>query len=255
MVHDVDGTTLLLQHLGNPLLFFALLVGADVADEGNASVLGSSGAAPAVLDSNTLLRVDANGLAGVEVDGGIRLRGGLGQRAGSAEDAVREVLFDADLAKGSLDTGQSGRRDDSQAVLLLLVQLLEDIDDAGAGLGLGLQLLDDLAQLALNVCVEFLRGQLEVVLLGERDHHATEVLADEVLQQGGAGVAVGDALLLEDLIGEFGAGLESELLGEDEGVVAVEQDLLDLQRVRGKISRDASNDDGGVIPWAFWRIR
>jgi len=36
-------------------------------------------------------------------------------------------------------------------------------------------------------------------------------------------------VLLEDLVGELGAGLECERLGQDERVVAIEEDLLDLE--------------------------
>jgi len=40
-------------------------------------------------------------------------------------------------------------------------------------------------------------------------------------------------VLFEDLVGEFGAGLEGERFGKDERVVAVKEDLLDL---RGTVS-------------------
>jgi hypothetical protein len=43
-----------------------------------------------------------------------------------------------------------------------------------------------------------------------------------------AGVAVGDVAGGEDLVGELGAGFESEGFGEDEGVVAVEEEGCDL---------------------------
>ena len=35
-------------------------------------------------------------------------------------------------------------------------------------------------------------------------------------------------MFLEDLVGEVGASLESKTLGENEGVVAVEKNVLDL---------------------------
>jgi hypothetical protein len=47
-----------------------------------------------------------------------------------------------------------------------------------------------------------------------------------------ASEAVGDTLGFEDLIGEFGAGLESERFGKDEGIITVEEDFFDL-RVKG----------------------
>jgi hypothetical protein len=42
------------------------------------------------------------------------------------------------------------------------------------------------------------------------------------------GVAVLDLVFLEDLVGEICASLEGELLRENEGVVAIEEDILDL---------------------------
>jgi hypothetical protein len=53
-------------------------------------------------------------------------------------------------------------------------------------------------------------------------------LADEVAEELRAGVAVGDVFGGEDLVGELGAGFEGEGFGEDEGVVAVEEEVLDL---------------------------
>jgi hypothetical protein len=39
-------------------------------------------------------------------------------------------------------------------------------------------------------------------------------------------------VLVEELIGEFCACFEGEAFGEDEGVVAVEENILDLAKVR-----------------------
>jgi len=105
---------------------------------------------------------------------------------------------------------------------------IEFLHDTRARLGLLLEGLDDLAEFLGNVRVELFVGQGEVVLLAEGDHHATEVLADKVLEERGASVAFWSALLLENLIGQLGAGLEGEFLGKDEGVVAVEKDGGDL---------------------------
>ena len=67
------------------------------------------------------------------------------------------------------------------------------------------------------------------VLLGlEGLEHAAEVVSDKVLEQLLGRVALRLALLLEDLIGELGAGLEGETLRLAECVVAVEQDVLGL---------------------------
>jgi hypothetical protein len=67
------------------------------------------------------------------------------------------------------------------------------------------------------------------VQLLQRREHAAEVLADELLDQGLAGEALLDVATGGDLVDEVGAGLEGELLGEDERVVAVEQKSSDLQ--------------------------
>lgn len=69
-------------------------------------------------------------------------------------------------------------------------------------------------------------GEVEVFLQG--DDHAAEVLADEVVEQLGAGVAFLDFVFGEDLVGEVGAGFEGEFFAEDEGVVAVEEDFGNL---------------------------
>lgn len=64
----------------------------------------------------------------------------------------------------------------------------------------------------------------------QRGEHAAEVLADELGDERLAGELDGDVALGADLVDEVCAGLEGELLGEDEGVVAVEEDGVDLER-------------------------
>jgi hypothetical protein len=56
-------------------------------------------------------------------------------------------------------------------------------------------------------------------------------LADKLLQEGGSSVALVLAMLFKNFVGKLGAGLESKLLGEDEGVVAVEEDCSGLRTV------------------------
>jgi len=70
---------------------------------------------------------------------------------------------------------------------------------------------------------------VEVVLVAQREQHAAEVLADEFGHQGGAGIVGLDVVFGEDGVGELGAGREGEGFGEDEGVVAVEEEGGDLR--------------------------
>ena len=93
------------------------------------------------------------------------------------------------------------------------------------------QLGDNLVLLPLDVFLELIHGQLELVLGLERDHHTTEVLADKVLDELGAGVTVREATLFEDFIGKISTRFEGQLFREDESVVAVEEDFGDLQDV------------------------
>jgi hypothetical protein len=58
--------------------------------------------------------------------------------------------------------------------------------------------------------------------------HATEVVADKVLEQRVGCVALFDVVFLHDDVGEVGAGLEGETLRLDERVIAVEHDVLGL---------------------------
>jgi len=63
----------------------------------------------------------------------------------------------------------------------------------------------------------------------EGGEHAAEVLADKLLDESLAGEAHVDLAGLADLVDETSAGLEGQLLGKDEGVVAVEQEGVDLE--------------------------
>ena len=66
------------------------------------------------------------------------------------------------------------------------------------------------------------------MLLLQTNHHAAEVLADEVLEEAMRRVACLDAMLLEELVGQVAAGFECKFLREAKSVVAVEQNVLDL---------------------------
>jgi hypothetical protein len=68
------------------------------------------------------------------------------------------------------------------------------------------------------------------------DEHALELLADELLDQAVGGVARDDVVLDKDHIDEVGAGFKGKVFGEDERVVAVEEEGGDLWRcqLRGR---------------------
>lgn len=211
-------------------LLLVAVVAADVADDGDTGTDGAQSTGLAILHSDRLLSRLIAHLEGVEVDGGVRLRGRRGERGGSAEDTVgveKPVL--PDLLDGGLNTTESGRGDHRHVVLALVVELLEFFASTDTGLRLRIELGDDLILLFLHEPLQLVRAQLKLVLGLERDHHATEVLAHEILDELVAGVAVGNVVLLKDLIGKIGAGFEGQLLREDQGVVAIEEDLGDLR--------------------------
>jgi len=58
--------------------------------------------------------------------------------------------------------------------------------------------------------------------------HAAEVLADELFEEILLSVSCGDAMFMEDFVGQIGAGLEGQTFGLNEGVVAIEENVLDL---------------------------
>ena len=62
------------------------------------------------------------------------------------------------------------------------------------------------------------------------DEHVAKVVADEVLKERIGIIAGVDLVLLEHLVGEIGTCLEGETLRLAEGVVTVEEDVLDLER-------------------------
>lgn len=66
-------------------------------------------------------------------------------------------------------------------------------------------------------------------------------------------VAVGDVARGEDLVGEFGAGFEGEGFGEDEGVVAVEEEGCYLWRCQLRCAmRDWAADGAGEAGCEVW---
>jgi len=66
------------------------------------------------------------------------------------------------------------------------------------------------------------------VLLLQSVEHAAEVLADKVFEQLVRRVVGVDLVLVQQLVGQIGAGFEGEALRHHERVVAVEEDIFDL---------------------------
>lgn len=230
----------MLELLSHLQLLVVIGVAPNVGDAVDTGTDGAERTRLAVLDGNGLLGLLATFVKSMEVDGRVRLGGRLGQGAGSAENQFGvEPLILADLLDGSPNTAESGRRNDGHVILLGVVEVLQHLVDTDARLGLLVQLDDDLVLLLLDVVLKLFLGQLELVLGLKRDHHSTEVLTDEVLDELRAGVTVRDATLLEDFIGEISTRLEGQLFREDESVVAVEEKLSNLEtcqltRIRSK---------------------
>lgn len=236
-MHNIKSAKLLAEELdhGVQLLLALLVVGSDVSQKGDAGVLGSGGTASAVLDGDALAGLVAELLAGVKVDGRVRLGDGGVDAAGSGEDAdvgLVEELVHLGLLNGGDDAGHGGGGDDGHVVLLVLLELLEDLNDVLAGFSLCTEVRNGGVELLGDPLVELVGGDGEAVTGAEAGHHAAEVLADELVHELGAAIALLEAELLENLVGELSAGLERGVLGENERVIAVEEKALDLTRER-----------------------
>ena len=226
--HDV-GRAVIFQELAHLILFVAGLVDADVADDVDARPHGAQGATLTILDGDALGRVLADGLAGEQVNGRVRLRRRVRQGRGGAEDVVRrEKLGLVDFLDGSLDSAQRRRRHDGHAVLFRSRQFLQFRVDARARLRFLLERRDHPVFFLLDVALQFRRLHREVVFLLEAAHHAAEVLPDEVGEELWARVAHVDLLFLQDFVGEFGAGFECQFFRQDERIVAIEKKLRNL---------------------------
>ena len=92
------------------------------------------------------------------------------------------------------------------------------------------QLLGDLVELTVDELVLLIFTHLEVMLLHESLDHPAEVHAHEVGEEAIDGVGLVDVVLLHDLVGKVGACFEGETLRLAESVVAVEEDILDLNK-------------------------
>lgn len=222
-------STRILQSLFH-LRLVLLLVRSHVANDLDARAGAAQRAALAVLNGDALRRRAAQLLERVQVDGRVGLARGRLERRRRREDHVAgEVLVLADLFNGRLDAAQRRRGDDGHRVLVgrgKLLQLLVDADARAQG---GAELGNHGVLLHGDVLFQVGGGDLDAVALLQGEEHAAEVLADKLLDEGGAGEAQVDVALGVDLVDEVGAGLKGELLGEDKGVVAVEEEGGDLQ--------------------------
>lgn len=231
VLHHSHSTTLTQQHLllGLNLLQSLIFIAPHIPNQWNARPLRRSSTTLTILHCHTLLRLDPNNLARMQVHRGIRLTRRLRQaRRGTKHPILSKILVHARLLDTRLHTAQRARADHRHAVFALLAHLVEHGHDADARLRLFVELLNDLAQFALDVAVFGGLVEGEVVARLEAFEHAAEVLADEVFEELRARVAIGEVVLFEYLVGELGAGFEGEGFGEDERVVAVEEDVFDL---------------------------
>lgn len=232
VVHDHLGLALLgdgIGHLLHLLFAFFNLVDADIGDQGDAGAHACRGTRLRVFNGQGLLRLDAELLAGVEVYGRVGLGGRRVQRTGSRVHLVfAEETEQVGLLQGCQDTRLGRGRDDSHRVTLLLspLELLRHAGALGAFLA---ELLGDLAQLPSDVVLTLLITHGEVVLLLQTDEHVAEVVAHKVLQERIGVVAGVNLVLLQHLVGEIRTCLERQTLRLAERVVAVEQDILDLE--------------------------
>ena len=207
--HDANAQPL--KRLRHLLLLLAAAVAPDVADGRNTGANGTQCPALAVLHRHALPRLLPNDLAGVEVDGRIGLGGRNRERSGGAEDVVfGEVFGLVDFFDAGHDAAERAGADDGEPVLLVLVQLVEFFGAADAGLGVLLQFGNYPVLFHGYVLLQFRAGDGEVEFLLQVHDHAAEVLADEVVEEFGTGVAVWDVIFGEDLVGEVGAGFEGE---------------------------------------------
>jgi hypothetical protein len=91
----------------------------------------------------------------------------------------------------------------------------------------------NLVFLLLDTTLLVLRSELYAVFPGDRVKHAAKVHVQVFFNQVRAGVSVGDAVGFENAVQDLGTRFESEFFREDEGVVAVGDELLPAYRQLG----------------------
>jgi len=232
ILHDSKAFGLLSENLGHLVhLFWALLdtIDTNVGNAWDTSSHGSRSTRLAVFHSDGIGILDTKLLAGIVVDLWIRLARWWVERGSSRVDVLRlEESVKVALLEGSDNTRLSRGRDNRHWVSLALgpFQLLCDIwalDSLLAELG------SDSVQLLGDVLLKLGIGQLEAVLLLQTLEHASEVVANEVLEESLSGVSLVDLLLCHEFVGEIGTCLEGQVLRLAQGVITVKENILDLQ--------------------------
>ena len=87
-----------------------------------------------------------------------------------------------------------------------------------------LELGNDSILLGTDILLEVIGADFDLMQLLEGEEHASEVLTNEFLDEGFTCETGLEFTAFADFIDEVGASLESELLGEDESVVAIEEE-------------------------------
>lgn len=204
IVHDDLAFAVILQNLRHLLhLLFTILDSVD-ANVANARDVGSHGGRSTtftIFYSNTLFILDSKLFTSKVVDLRIGLAG-RGDQAGSraVDVLVPEVFHEVGLFERSDDARLSARADDRHGVAHLL-DLLELFGNVRARLRFCHELRNHLTQLGLDILLQLLRGHGEAVQLLQAQHHAAEVLPDELFEEAFSGVGCGDVMFPEKFVG------------------------------------------------------
>lgn len=233
VVHDDLAFALLREDLGHLLHLLLTLLDAidtNVTDARDARSHRGCSTTLAVLDSDTFSVLHSQLLAREVVDLRVGLAG-RGVQAGSStvDMLVGEVFVNTSLLERGNNTGLGRGANDGQRVALLL-EGFQLLGSSRAGSALLAQLGGDRTELTVNVGINILGRHGELVLVLKAYKHATEVEANEILEQLLNSIALGIIFLVfvEDLVSQVGAGLEGQAFRQAEGVVAVKKDVADL---------------------------
>jgi hypothetical protein len=222
ILHD-NSTARIRQHLPH-LFLLALLIAPRIPNRLNLCSICSSRTTLAILYGHTLLCRLPQHLNSMQIDRWIRLAGRLRQARRSTEHMLaRKVLILSHLINTSLHSSKSTGADNRQMVFPMFLQLLQLGIHALTRSQLLLQLRNNFVFFLGDVFLEFFVRHLVLIFGFQGDHHAAEVLPDELGEELRPCVAIGDVPRCQDLVCELSAGFEGELFGEDERVIAIEE--------------------------------